>query len=194
MSPGAGALHRLRRRGVSTAKARCPREMPVSSRGARARPGLAPSRGCGPGSAPAGLPGAQHPESDPGRAWETNPGCRPSERASRLASQDRREEEAPRAGPRPGAAPGAPSQKRESASCWFMLRVPSWHLHCQDKEPVPVTSAQGKPQGDGARRKGMPGVGVTLEYTGARSRAFGSCTEKGPDPSPAAGLCLTAGP
>ena len=53
----------------------------------------------------------------------------------------------PWAGPRPGAAPGAPSQERESASCWFMLRVPSWHLHCRDKEPVPVTSAQGKPQG-----------------------------------------------
>ena len=75
-----------------------------------------------------------------------------------------------------------------------MLRVPSWHLHCQDKEPVRVTSAQGMPQGDGARSKGMPGVGVPLEYTGARSRAFGSCTEKGPDPSPAAGLCRTAGP
>lgn len=118
-----------------------------------------------------------------------------TERAGRPAGEPGQEGGgSPWAGPRPGAAPGAPSQERESASCWFMLRVPSWHLHCRDKEPVPVTSAQGKPQGDGARCKGMPRVGVTLEYTGARSGAFGSRTEKGPDPSPAAGLCLTAGP
>lgn len=43
---------------------------------------------------------------------------------SLLEGEGRREEGAP--GPaRAGAVPGAQSQERESASCWFMLRVPS---------------------------------------------------------------------
>lgn len=75
----------------------------------------------------------------PGQAWETNQCCRGSERACwRARARGRR---VPAGRPGAGAAPGAQSQERESASCWFMLRVPSWRLQRRDEEPVPVTSA-----------------------------------------------------
>lgn len=87
---------------------RCPREMPVSFRGARARAGRHV-----PGAA--GLPGAWHPESDRlRRGTPTNA----ADLASGLAGGSRE----PAAGP-VRAAPQAQSQERESASCWFMLRV-----------------------------------------------------------------------
>lgn len=98
---------------------------------------MAASRGCGPGSAPAGLPGAWHPVSDLDKRGKPTSAA---DRVSGLAGEGRREEGA--RGPARGrAAPRAQSQELESASCWFMLRVPGRRLHPGDKEPVPVTSA-----------------------------------------------------
>lgn len=114
------------------------RQMPTWNASLHHSLGLAPSLGCGPGSVPAGLLGAWHPESDQNRRGK--PTNAADLRQGELAGEGRREEGA-RGQPWAGAAPGAQSQEREPASCWFMLRAPGWRPHCLDKEPLPVTSA-----------------------------------------------------
>lgn len=130
-----------------------PREMPVSLRGARAG-----SAWHLPGAAGGGRRLASGVRS--GQVWEANQRCRPSELACRRARAGGRRE--PGGRPGAGAAPGAPSQQREPASCWFMLRAPGPRLHCSEREPIPVTSAFYSPEmchREMGLVKGMPAVG-----------------------------------
>lgn len=169
--------------------------MPGSSRGASARSSWHLHGAAGRGRRPRVL----SIRSQPGTGVGNQPRLQ-TQRAGLLASKGVREEGA-RERPGAGAAPGAQSQERESASCWFMLRVPGWHRHRQGKEPVPVTSAFYYQQIchremelaiRGCQEWGRRGAsGVNLGEKGYLW--FFYRAGPGPDPSPAAGLCPGAG-
>lgn len=106
-------------RGASRRGGRCPREMPVSVRGARACSGWHLPRGLPAGVCALGASGL----SQTGQAWGANARCRPGRQACRQAGEGRREEgfcRPARAGPGQRLEPKVKSQ---SASCWFMLGV-----------------------------------------------------------------------
>lgn len=118
MSPSRGARVLAVRRGTSRSKGGCPREMPISFCGTRARWGRHFPGAEGQGQSLWGfwVPGIR---SQIRQAREIKQCCRPSLRACR-GGQDGGGHLWPA---RAGAKPGAQSQEPESASCWFMLSV-----------------------------------------------------------------------
>lgn len=183
---------------MSRSEGGCPREMPVSSRGARACSGWHLPGAAGRGRRPRvfrvlGI------ASQTGTGVGNQPRLQ-TERAGLLAG-----ERAQEGGGRPRAGPG-PGQRLEpkvKRVCVLLAHAQGfgWLLHRQDKKPVPVPSASYYPKTfhremelaiRGCQEWGRRGAsGVNR----GEKDAFGSSTERGPspDPSPAAGLCAEAG-
>lgn len=125
MRPSRGALEEGRR---EPGRGSCPRELPVSSRGARARPGWHLPEAAGGGRRPRGCGALGIP-----RQTRTGVGTAPRRSLGERSWGGRGQEGggSPRAGPAPGSA-SSPKSKARVCVLLVMLGVPGWHLHRWD--------------------------------------------------------------